>query len=132
MKQQSAETPARKWTATSLACFVVFGLALLVLLAFVANQYWNQPVLWIGLPVFYIAMALWLRSRLLVCVLAGLVLGAMLIDTEASGQSETYRIWQPVWAIGIGLLIGLIIGFTWDRAQTCDAEPKRARSKKRH
>lgn len=131
MKQQSAEPPGRRWTAASLAGFTVFGLSLVLLLAFVANRYWNQPVLWIGLPVVYIATALWLRSRLLVCALAGLVLGAMLIDTEASGQSETYRIWQPVWAIGVGLLIGLVTGVIWDRAQTFDAEPKRTRSKKR-
>jgi hypothetical protein len=131
MKPHQAPPSSQQWTPASIFSFALGSVLLLIALPLLANRYWNQPLLWISVPLFYLATALWLRSRLMICALVGLMLGAMLIDGERGNQSETYQVWQPVWAIGVGLLIGIVIGVIWDRAQNFDAGPKRTRAKKR-
>ena len=88
------------------------------------NTRWRMP----GAKGF-ITLAFVLRSRLIICALAGIVFGLLAVDTNSRNKSEQYRVWQPVWSIGAGTLIGLVVGFVWDRGTTI-SEPDPSRKKK--
>lgn len=92
--------------------------ALLVSLPVLVFLDLQQPLVLLTLAAFYVLAAFLLRSRLILCMLAGLVFGLLAIDTKSSHQSVHYQVWQPIWSIGAGVLIGLAVGFIWDRGAT--------------
>jgi hypothetical protein len=83
----------------------------------IAHRWWNHPGVLIGLACFYVVVALALRSRLIVCTLIGIVLGAM-FDNGVKGGGLVHQAWQTVWHMAAGVAIGITVGLAWDYSES--------------
>lgn len=112
-KKHKPSEPSARWTPRRIVELVAW-IVVLAALPFAAQRWWNHPGVLIGLAVFYIVVALSLRSRLIICTLIGVVLGVMFDNGVKSGGLEQ-QAWEMVWHMIAGLAIGITIGLAWDR-----------------
>ncbi len=112
--------------------FLGIGLLTLVLASLPVISYFGHQRPWILLLIvlFYIVIAFVLRSRLVICTLAGILLGSMFGNTAKSGSLES-QVRETIGRFVAGVIIGFTIGLAWDNSETQPLHTKMPIRKKR-
>lgn len=108
------------------------GLFGLVLASLPAAVYVGHDRWWVvlGAASVYVAAAFALRSRLVVCTLAGIGVGAI-FDSGVKQDSPEARVWRLAAQIAVGTVIGVAAGVVWEQASAFPAARERPKRKKR-
>ncbi len=118
--------PRKIWRGIAFAVIVLVLSGLPVLTFF----QWDNVGVIVGVACFYVAIAIGLRSRLIIGTVTGIGL-ALMFDSGVTSPDPLTRILQPVFQVIIGLIIGLIAGYLWDQSSAEVGLPDRTRRKKR-
>lgn len=105
--------PTSSWSfhrSAGLAAFCIL-LAAIPAVTFFAG---SQPLVVLTVVIFYIVVMLILRSRLILCTLAGLLLG-FTFDNQVKGGTAESKMWELVGRLSFGVMVGITVGIAWDK-----------------